>query len=103
MLAGSGTVESVLASTGVAGSTTSATNAPTVARSLGVPPHIPTVYLVSAPPAHRSEFGPSAAYTFPSASTATPSPAAPWYALEGVSAGNGGMKAVIRSSSTRPR
>ena len=37
-----------------------------------------TEYLVNAPPATPSEFGPSAAYTLPSASTATPSPAAPW-------------------------
>jgi hypothetical protein len=36
-----------------------------------------TVYLVNAPPAWVNEFGPSAAYTFPSASTATPSPAVP--------------------------
>lgn len=48
-----------------------------------------TAYFVNAPPAKRSEFGPSAANTLPSASTATPSPAAPWYGR--VSASNGGM------------
>ena len=37
-----------------------------------------TAYFVNAPPAKRSELGPSAANTLPSASTATPSPAAPW-------------------------
>ena len=36
-----------------------------------------TEYFVNAPPAWLSEFGPSAAYTLPSASTATPSPAVP--------------------------
>jgi len=36
-----------------------------------------TEYFVNAPPACVNEFGPSAAYTFPSASTATPSPAVP--------------------------
>jgi uncharacterized protein YutE (UPF0331/DUF86 family) len=36
-----------------------------------------TEYFVKAPPACVSEFGPSAAYTLPSASTATPSPAVP--------------------------
>ncbi len=48
-----------------------------------------TEYFVNAPPAKRSEFGPSAAYTLPSASTATPSPAAPWYGR--LSASCGGM------------
>jgi len=37
-----------------------------------------TEYFVNAPPACTSEFGPSAAKTLPSASTAIPSPAVPW-------------------------
>src|SRR5688572_2326758 len=36
-----------------------------------------TEYFVNAPPAWRIEFGPSAAYTLPSESTAMPSPAVP--------------------------
>ena len=39
--------------------------------------YLATEYLVNAPPAWLKEFGPSAAYTLPSASTATPSPAVP--------------------------
>jgi hypothetical protein len=37
-----------------------------------------TEYFVHGPPAKRIEFGPSPAKTLPSASTAMPSPAAPW-------------------------
>ena len=48
------------------------------ARSRGPVCYRPTAYFVNAPPANRSELGPSAANTLPSASTATPSPAAPW-------------------------
>ena len=39
--------------------------------------YLATEYLVNAPPAWLKEFGPSAAYTLPSASTVTPSPAVP--------------------------
>ena len=50
-----------------------------VVKGSDAPPHgcYFTEYLVNAPPAWTSEFGPSAAYTLPSASTATPSPAVP--------------------------
>ena len=56
-------------------------------------------YFVSPPPATGREPGPSAAYTLPSGSTATPSPAAPWGPL---SVSCGGMKAVTLSSVVRP-
>ena len=45
-------------------------------------------------------FGPSAAYTLPSASTATPSPATPFSGRD--SWAWGGMKAVTRSSPAGP-